>query len=114
MSKIYEALQLNDVDFDEATPASTIAGVPMGTVSKSFEEKLLALHRRIESSLDVEGGKIVSIVGMQSVKQGFTYTYELARLAAEQLKLRVLVLCTYGSGTSQYVLQNASAARTWE
>ena len=114
MSKIYEALQLNEVDFAESSKPAAIAGTPMGAPSRAFEEKLLALHRRIESSLNVEGGKVVSIVGMQSVKQGFTYTYELARLASAHLKQRVLVLCTYQSGTSQYLLQQSPASGGWE
>ncbi|MCC6485884.1 MAG: hypothetical protein IT364_00155 [Candidatus Hydrogenedentes bacterium] len=114
MSKIYEALHLNEVDFAGSSEPLAIAGMPMGTPSREFEEKLLALHRRIESSLAVEDAKVVSIVGMQSVKQGFTYTYELARLASEHLKQRVLILCTQQSGTSQHLLRQPAASIGWE
>lgn len=114
MSKIYEALQLNEVEFPESSGAAVIAGVPTGTPSRAFEEKLLALHRRIEGLLNVEGAKVVSIVGMQSMKQGFTYTYELARLASVHLKQRVLVLCTHQSGTSQHLLRQSAPSIGWE
>ena len=80
--------------------------------SRNFEQKIIALCHRIESVIDTQEGRIVCVAGMQSTTQGFTYTYELARQAAQQLGKRVLVISTRGSGFSEQVLRGG-VIRGW-
>ncbi|MBX7256422.1 MAG: hypothetical protein K1Y02_08675 [Candidatus Hydrogenedentes bacterium] len=116
MSKIFEALQLRELETPSDTPwtAQTLTVTPRPSAPKKFEERILGLYRRIEAMLDGDGARIVSLVSMTSVKESFTYTFELARLAAKQFRLRVLVLCTHGSGASQHLLNGAPLQRGWE
>jgi Mrp family chromosome partitioning ATPase len=116
VSKIFEALQLREMDtpIEAARPAQTLTVAPRRAASKDFEERLLTLHRRIDALVDSEGAKVVSIVSMQSVEESFTYTYEMARIAATRFRLRVLILCTLGSGSCKHLLNGAPLQRGWE
>ncbi|GMU93323.1 MAG: hypothetical protein AMXMBFR4_23810 [Candidatus Hydrogenedentota bacterium] len=112
MSRIFEALEFAGVDIEEQmAPTVTVRAIP--AVPKPFEEKLIALYTRIDALLDVAGGKVVSIVGLQDRAQGFTYAFEMARAAAVQLRKRVLLLGTCGSGSSEQVVHN-NLTRGWE
>ncbi|GMW01036.1 MAG: hypothetical protein AMXMBFR84_21730 [Candidatus Hydrogenedentota bacterium] len=112
MSKIFEALQLSGSDFAEKPAA--IAPGPTQPVPRSFSDKLMALYRRIETTIECDGGKVVSIAGLQSTEQSFTYAFELARMASTQLKLRVLLLCSHQSGCQQFILRDPQLAHGWE
>lgn len=117
MSRIYEALQLQELEtpLDSRLPGHTHPAVtaPRPAATK-FEERLLALYRRIEAILDGNGARVVSIASMGSVRESFTYTHQLALIVARQFRLRVLILCTAGSGASQHLLRDANAHRGWE
>lgn len=91
----------------QAAPAREIP-----PASKSFEQKIIALCHRIESVIDAPEGRIVCVAGMQTTTQGFTYTYELARQASQQLGKRVLVISTFGSGFSDQVIRSG-VVRGW-
>ncbi|MCC6152768.1 MAG: hypothetical protein IT367_03370 [Candidatus Hydrogenedentes bacterium] len=117
MSRIFEALELNGIEFEdtpERGPAiSVVHAQPFAKTPKPFAEKILTLHQRIEATLGNRTGKIVSIAALEPGDQGFTYSFELARFAATHLARRVLLLGTWQSGCSTRVLQNG-VARGWE
>jgi len=117
MSRIFEALELNGIEFEETPERSSAISVvhaqPIPKTPKPFAEKILALHQRIEATLGNRPGKVVSIAALEPGDHGFTYSFELARLAATHLARRVLLLGTWQSGCSTRVLQNG-VARGWE
>lgn len=115
MSRIYEAIELTGMELGQVRkePAPIADFVPVPRSSKTFEEKLLALHRKIESLVDVPTGRVVSIAGLQSTGHGYTYAFELARVASTRLKKQVLLLGTCQSGLARHVIHDRGASG-WE
>jgi len=113
MSRIFEALELTGVDFEEKASTTVLHTKVFSPASKPFAEKILALSRRIDAAFDNRAGKVISIAALESGSHGFTYAFELARLSSTYMKRRVLLLGTWQSGSSTKVLQNG-VARGWE
>lgn len=113
MSRIYEALEfagiapieepINEIDFNVSLP----------TPAAAFEEKLLGLYNRIDTLLENRGGKIVSFAGLSDGEASATYVMEMARLGAEKLCKRVLILATCQSACAKKLFESG-LSRGWE
>lgn len=116
MSRIYEAIELTGVELDQdrsrdrnVTPTFRTVPAP----STPFEEKLLALHRKIDALVDSPTGTLVGVVGLQKGGQGFTYARELAQIGAARLNKRVLLVGTSYSGAVRSLLAR-SVSPGWD
>jgi len=110
MTKIYEALE----NANRGKAGSDRAGsLPRASVSKAMESILLSLYQRIDSSVQVDGAKIVGLANAQLGNDSATLVIEFAKLAALRLNKRVLVVAT-GPNSQLCRAFPSSGAQGWE
>lgn len=112
MSKIYEALELAGREITGATPPRG-QWTPSATRSNTMEEKLLALHQRIEALLETAESRIVAFTGTDSAHESATYVLEYARLCAARLGKRVLIVSSKRAALSGRFFRDGQS-RGWE
>jgi hypothetical protein len=112
MSKIYEALEIAGREITGATPPRA-AWTPPPSPPRAIDEKLLALHQRIDALLERAGGRIVEFVSTHSAQESATYSLEYARLCASRLGMRVLIAATNRAMSSRRLIRDG-LSRGWE
>ncbi|MDZ4861046.1 MAG: hypothetical protein SGI88_18905 [Candidatus Hydrogenedentes bacterium] len=113
MSRIYEALEYAGLAPVEEPANEVEVKLSLPRPLPAFEEKLLGLFQRIEGLLDSRSGRVVSFAGLSDSDDSSTYVLEMARVGANRLNKRVLVLATYQSGCARK-LQECGLSNGWE
>ena len=110
MTKIYEALE----NAGRGKAVSGRPGMPArASVSKAMESILLSLYQRIDSSVPVDGAKIVGLANAQPGNDSATLLCEFAKLAALRMNKRVLVVAT-GPASQVSRIFASSGPHGWE